>query len=49
MRILAVERPCGTLLKAASALGDTHHESHYLRIPTALIKAAKVRHGLGFG
>jgi len=45
-RVVAVERPQGTLREQSDGL--THHESHYLRVPTALIKCVKETHGQGF-
>jgi hypothetical protein len=52
-RIMAFERPKGTLSSSfvprTPAFGEvTFHESHYVKIPTALIKRCKETHGLGF-
>ena len=46
-RVLAFERPNGTLRTRADATQAAHH-SYYLRVPTELIKRAKQTDGLGF-
>jgi hypothetical protein len=45
-RIFALERPRGILSLRTN--GTTHHESHYIRVPAALIKSMKQTHNIGF-
>jgi len=46
-RVLAFERPRGTL--SARPVADAcYHASHYIRVPTELIKRVKETHGVGF-
>ena len=46
-RVLTYERPRG-LLSTKVEGATAFHESHYIRVPTALIKRVKETHGVGF-
>ena len=46
-RVLAYERPRGTLSTRSTA-NASYHASHYIRVPTELIKRVKETHGVGF-